>query len=123
MSDVNGNVHDRLTREQSLEILAAMTKTAPQTNEDDWFRKVFLPTIARFVESRVHPLRQKIAELEDRQREFCYRGVWAVGSYKAGNFVTHDGSLWHCDADNTNSKPGTDESGWTLCCKRGKDAR
>jgi hypothetical protein len=118
--NINGDNFDPLAREKSLAILAAMTK---QTPDDDWFRKVFLPTIARFVESRVQPLRQRIDELENMQREFCYRGVWAVGSYKRGNFVTHDGSLWHCDADNTDTKPGTDPGAWTLCCKRGKDAR
>jgi hypothetical protein len=121
MSDnINVNGHERLTREQSLQILAAMTKPA---SEDDWFKKTFLPTMARFIESRVQPLRQRIDELENAQREFCYCGVWATGSYKRGNFVTHDGSLWHCDADNTDTKPGTDASAWTLCVKRGKDAR
>ena len=120
---INVNGHERLTREQSLEILNQMTKPAVPTNEDDWFRKVFLPTMARFIESRVQPLRQRIDELENMQREFCYRGVWAVGSYRRGNFVTFGGSVWHCDADNTDCKPGTDPNVWTLAVKRGKDAR
>lgn len=123
MSDhlVNGdNSHEALAREKSLQILAAMTK---QNSDDDWFKKVFLPTIARFVKSQTEPLRQKINELEERQREFCYRGVWAVGSYKRGNFVTFGGSLWHCDRDNTDTKPGTDASAWTLAVKHGQDLR
>ena len=90
-------------------------------HDSAWIREQLLPTIARFVESRVKPLRQRIDELEKMQREFCYRGVWAVGSYKRGNFVTHDGSVWHCDADNTDCKPGTDGSMWTLAVKHGKD--
>lgn len=122
MSDhlVNGDSPEALAREKSLAILAAMTK---QTHDDDWVKTVMLPTLGRYIENQLKPLRQRIAELEERQREFCYRGVWAVGSYKAGNFVTFGGSMWHCDADNTNTKPGTDASAWTLCVKHGRDSR
>ena len=94
-----------------------------QHSDQTWLKTVLLPTIGKFVAAQVRPLEKRIAELEERQLEFCYRGVWAVGSYKAGNFVTFGGSMWHCDADNTNTKPGTDASAWTLCVKHGRDSR
>ena len=92
----------------------------------DWFVKV-LPLFGLFVQDRIKKenalLSARIADLESRMSEFQYCGVWHDGAYKRGNFVTHDGSLWHCDVDNTDAKPGTNAGAWTLCCKRGKDAR
>ena len=38
-----------------------------QTQDDAWFRTVFLPTIGRFVESRVAPLRQRLKNSNARQ--------------------------------------------------------
>ena len=121
MSDhlVNGD-GDETAREKSLQILATMTE---QHGDETWIKTTLLPTIGRFVKSQVEPLRKRIEELEHMQREFCYRGVWAVGSYRVGNFVTYGGSLWHCDRDNTDTKPGTDASAWTLAVKHGKDLR
>ena len=88
---------------------------------DDRF-KTLMPAIGKFVESRMAPLRQRIAELEAKTENFRYVGVYETGNdYHAGNFVTHSGSLWHCQAD-TSSTPGTDAT-WTLCVKRGKNGR
>ena len=52
--------------------------------------------------------------------EFKYCGVWNDGTYMRGNFVTHDGSVWHCNVD-TSTKPGVDPVVWTLAVKHGKD--
>lgn len=52
-----------------------------------------------------------------------YRGVWAEGAYDEGDTVTHGGSLWHCNADGTTSKPGDEPGAWTLAVKRGRDAK
>ena len=89
-------------------------------DDDTWVRKELLPTIGRFVKAQVRPLQQRIEELETRMVEFQYCGVWHEGTYKRGNFVTHDGSVWHCNVD-TCTKPGTDPVAWTLAVKRGKD--
>ena len=52
-----------------------------------------------------------------------YQGVFADGkSYVTGDTVTWGGSLWHCDMD-TGEKPGEGAKAWTLCCKKGRDAR
>lgn len=93
-----------------------------QTHDDDWFRNTFLPTIGRYVESRVKPLRQRVDELERKTKNWEYRGVFESGeAYYENNFTTHHGSLWICQRD-TSSIPGTDDT-WQLCTKRGKDAR
>jgi len=50
-----------------------------------------------------------------------YRGVYVDGkTYGPGDFVTFDGSLWHCNADTT-IRPGTGAPAWTLAVKRGRD--
>ena len=67
----------------------------------------------------------RIKELETRNAElatFTYRGVWqAASTYQRGNFVTFDGSIWHCNRDDTRSKPPTDD--WQLAVRAGRDLR
>ena len=138
VQNMNGTGHDRLSREEQLEILAAMDKPSPQISwtqkdldetvqhifkhVDDLLKNNLLPAIGRFVKSQVEPLKARIAELERKTENFKYVGVYERGNvYHEENFCTHGGSLWHCESD-TSSIPGTDSS-WVLCCKRGKDAR
>lgn len=52
-----------------------------------------------------------------------YRGVYRDGSYEKGDTVTWGGSLWHCDAEKTDEKPGEGSKAWTLCAKKGRDGR
>lgn len=52
-----------------------------------------------------------------------YRGVFSEGFYSKGDTVTWGGSLWHCDADKTDSKPGDGSKDWTLCAKKGRDGK
>jgi HK97 family phage prohead protease len=50
-----------------------------------------------------------------------YKGVFNPGAtYEHGNFVSHQGSLWHCDAATTTDKPGENNTHWTLAVKRGR---
>lgn len=76
--------------------------------------------------SDVHDQR-RIRALEDRVKELeaaplQYDGPHETGKvYGKGMFVTHEGSLWHCNYK-TASRPG-DGPAWTLAVKRGKDAR
>lgn len=52
-----------------------------------------------------------------------YRGVYVDGKiYERGDFVTVNGSLYHCDTDTT-ARPGEGAKEWTLAVKRGKDDR
>lgn len=78
-----------------LEILAAMTK---QKTDDDWFRKVFLPTIGRYVEAQVKPLRERIASLEVSGIKFV--GTYQrAATYKRGDVCNFDGGMWVATCD------------------------
>ena len=49
----------------------------------------------------------KIAKLEARVSEVKFVGQWTEGrQYSRGNFVSHGGSVHHCNVDGTKSKPG-----------------
>lgn len=76
-------------------------------------------TIDRGIEKR-NALEARIRELEKRinlqAKAIDYRGVWRDGMLtKAGDLVTHQGTLWHCDTP-TESRPGTDET-WRMMVK------
>ena len=76
--------------------------------------------LAAILHGLVQPLRERIAELE--ANKFEYAGTHKLGeSYAKNQFVTHNGSLWACRRVTT-QRPG-DGSDWTLCCKRGADAK
>jgi hypothetical protein len=91
-----------------------------------------LGSIGKFVresiKTAVEPLRERIEELENKQREFRYCGVWGGGPYKQGNFVTHQRSLWHCNLD-TENKPADYEPtqlfemAYRVALKAASDAR
>lgn len=79
--------------------------------------------IGELVRDSIAPLRERIEALEAKVGEgISYQGPHEVDKvYQPGNFVTHDGSLWHCNYK-TATKPG-DGAAWTLAVKRGRDAR
>jgi hypothetical protein len=83
------------------------------------------PPIKRHVERALGPLIARLdvleARIERQIAEFKYLGAWdSQREYQKGNFVTHGGSIWHCNAA-TRAKPG-DSADWTLAVKRGRDA-
>lgn len=51
-----------------------------------------------------------------------YMGIWKAGKYRIGNQTTYDGSQWIALAD-TETQPGTKDSDWQLCAKRGRDGK
>ena len=110
---------DRATFEQS--VRAGHRKTRPARMADlEALQEGFARALGTFVADRIGPLQKRVAELEARIANFTYRGVWTEGEqYRLGNFVTHDGSLWHANA-NTEAKPGGGKD-WQLAVKRGKD--
>jgi hypothetical protein len=80
----------------------------------------FIIAFAQKADVRVKALDARIAELE--KAPLVYEGPHEQGkTYARGQFVTHDGSLWHANYK-TGSRPG-DGPGWTLAVKRGRDAR
>ena len=76
--------------------------------------------IAQEVKKATAPLKERIAQLEKQIEQRRYVGVWAVGTYHEGNFVTYDGSIWHCNQETT-QRPGSGPD-WTLAVKHGRDA-
>jgi len=85
--------------------------------------KELVPAIAKFIKAQLTPLVQRIEQLESTLGEFGYRGTWREGIvYRAGNFVTHSGSLWHCNSEETTERPNTNTNFWTIAAKRGRDA-
>ncbi len=54
-----------------------------------------------------------------------YRDIWRdTETYRKGDTVTRDGSLWHCNTDQTKVPPGTPNTkDWTLCVKHGRDGK
>jgi hypothetical protein len=94
-------------------------------DKQDSQREEVLPrAIGKFVREQVAPLRERIEQLEQTLGEFGYRGVWQEGIvYRAGNFVTLGGSLWHCNVEQTTLRPTTDNSDWSLAVKRGRDGK
>jgi hypothetical protein len=97
----------------------------------EWLDKnihdILLPSIGKAVrddiDAAVRPLKEQIAELQLTLEQFGFRGDWEPGvEFKRGNFVMLSGSLWHCNADNTTSRPDTHNPDWKIAVKRGRDA-
>jgi hypothetical protein len=71
----------------------------------------------------IAPLIARISELEARPT-MKYCGVFDLQqNYKVGDFVTDDGSLWHCCSPTCGVRPGSMPEIWQLAVKRGRDAR
>lgn len=51
-----------------------------------------------------------------------YQGIWRDGEYSLADVVTRDGSMWICKKE-TKTMPGSPESDWQLCTKRGRDGK
>jgi hypothetical protein len=78
-------------------------------------------TMSREAEQRCAALEAQIAGLRSAMQEFSYKGAWSERQYRAGNFVSMGGQVYHANADTT-SRPGTDST-WTLAVKSGRDGR
>lgn len=58
----------------------------------------------------------------DLRGRLKYCGQYSQGrDYRAGNFVSHAGSVWHCDRDCKDVTPAVDSECWTIAVK-GKSA-
>ncbi|WP_156752673.1 hypothetical protein [Mesorhizobium sp. WSM3873] len=71
---------------------------------------------------RCKALEERVKQLEERS--FEYKGVWKADErYKRGHFVTHSGSLWHCELAGSGIVPGNGAAGWRLAVKAGRDGK
>lgn len=99
---------------------AIEAQVSPQRRaEIEGLVKSLAPVIGDFVLAAIRPLRQRIQELESRPT-LRYLGIWdASRTYPPGSFVTHAGSIWYTDAQNTGLRPGEGGTFWRLAVKRG----
>lgn len=75
--------------------------------------------IKQYLDVTLGAFESRLAQME---AQFKYLGAWdADRQYEKGNFVTDNGSVWHCNA-RTRARPG-DGADWTLAVKKGMDAR
>jgi hypothetical protein len=99
-----------------------MTKPNPSHRLVSAIAAGFAPVIREFVAKSIEPLLARIKELETSAANFKYVGVFKQGqACAAGNFATHDGSVWHANTD-TVEVPGKG-SDWQLAVKRGRSDR
>lgn len=92
-----------------------MNKNSPYFDAE-----AFGAAMGDLIREAVEPIEKRLAALEACPMH--YDGPHETDKvYSKGMFVTHDGSLWHCNYK-TASRPG-DGPAWTLAVKRGKDAR
>jgi hypothetical protein len=76
---------------------------------------------------KIAALERQVAALEQRPT-LSYEGVWQQTTpYTPGQFVTFNGSVWHCEAPSVGVRPGSvrpDMSpAWKLAVKCGQDLR
>ena len=63
----------------------------------------------------------RLDRLEMHQPKFI--GTWSEGlEAKPNCSCTHDGSLWVA-RETTSKRPGSPNSGWILCAKKGRDGK
>jgi hypothetical protein len=98
----------------------------PMSTRDQALMSAIGVVLVDEIERACKPLTERLAQL-DKQIEKIerrkYVGVWAAGkNYEQGQFCTFDNSMWHCNLDGTEQRPGTGPD-WTLAIKRGRDGK
>ena len=92
---------------------------------EDTFEDVMvrvLSAVHKETDAQFAALEAKLTRLETAMQEFKFVGQWQeIKTYKAGNFVSMGGQIYHANVD-TNSRPATDST-WTLAVKSGRDGR
>jgi len=105
-------------------MMRAMIRREIQKFADDVLAEAIGKAIGEMMrqsEARCSALEAQITGLTSAMQEFSYKGAWTERQYRAGNFVSMGGQVYHCNADTT-SRPGTDSS-WTLAVRSGRDGR
>jgi hypothetical protein len=99
---------------------ATHERARPSSDDCDWHSP------GRRDRTPCKPLTERIAQLEKQIEKIerrKYVGVWSTGKlFEQGQFCTHDNSMWHCNVDGTEQRPGTGPD-WTLAIKRGRDGK
>ena len=100
-----------------VETVKAMRARFPKISADGMAKHTAGAVAAMFME-RIEALEKRIVDLESRPTP-KYVGAFKQGQVcKPGHFVTHQGSLWHCNFP-TMQPPGKIQGEFTLAVKRG----
>lgn len=93
--------------------------------------EALLEAVRKWVQPAFEKVGHRLAKAEARiaaleanlaNGPFKFMGPYTEGmDYTKGNFVVHQGSLWHCNHD-TRDRPGSGYA-WTLAAKRGADGK
>jgi hypothetical protein len=101
-------------------------KSADMQGYDETFWTAVAEEVKGFVAREVEKLRSDFelrVKLLEQRGTLEYVGTFEPGrQYARGNFVTHFGSLWHCNGT-TKEPPGGGSPNWTLAAKRGRDGK
>jgi hypothetical protein len=94
--------------------------------DGDAFGTAVAEAVKGFVAREVASFRSEFelrVKMLEQKGTLEYVGTFEPGrQYARGNFVTHFGSLWHCNGA-TKESPGGGSPNWTLAAKRGRTAR
>jgi hypothetical protein len=104
-----------------VDMVKAMRVRFPKLSADGMVKHTVGAVTARCFE-HIERLEKRIAELEARPVP-KYVGAFKQGQVcKPGHFVTHQGSIWHCNFP-TMQPPGKIQGEYTLAVKRGSDGK
>jgi hypothetical protein len=90
--------------------------------DEEWIRKELLPTIGRYVEAQLKPLRERIAALETKGIKFC--GTYQrAAEYRRGDVTNYEGAMWVATCDTPPQEVPGKSVCWQLSVKsmNGKD--
>ena len=82
------------------------------------------PARAAELGARVAALEARLVTVEERPAGLAYRGVWeAEATYRVGDVVTRQGSMWVSKLNENHAMPGEAPSAWALSVKHGRNGR
>ena len=104
-----------------VDMVKAMRSRFPKLSADGMMKNT-VGAAAGMLMERIEALEKRIAELKSRPTP-KYVGAFRQGQVcKPGHFVTHQGSIWHCNFP-TMQPPGKIQGEYTLAVKRGSDGK
>ena len=103
-------------------IAASTIRAEVEKFADDVLAEAIGQAIGQIVNERFAEVNAKLARLEASMAEFRFV-PWSEGKdFRAGNFTSVGGALFHCSAD-TKAKPGNGSADWYLVAARGRDGK
>lgn len=110
---------ESLSARQAVELVAASLASTLATSAANATLGGRLDAMQRQFDERLADVEQQVRRAAADKALPGYAGVWkAARTYLPGEYVTHQGSLWHSDIETKAVRPG-DGAVWKLAVKRG----